>query len=90
METKVSGRKSGRISDLMFMATLLLLTDYLRFRFHDWGKLSNPLSGALGFLVSSTVAFLIWGQGRLTKRTALFLALLGSLAIYLVGISFHF
>ena len=83
-------QKSGRISELMAMVTLFLLSDYFRFRFHDWGRLSNPLSGALGFLLSSTIVFLVWGPGRLTKRTSLIVVISLSLAVYIVGRLLHF
>ena len=92
METNVSEKKPGRLSESMAMVTLYLLTDYFRFRLHDWGKLSNPLSVALGFLLSSTIVFLVWGTGprRLTKRTYALIVIFLSLAIYIVGRLFHF
>jgi hypothetical protein len=90
METNVSERKPGRLSESLAMVTLYLLTDYFRFRLHDWGKLSNPLSGALGFLLSSTIVFLAWGPGRLTKRTSALIVIFLSLAIYIVGRLLHF
>jgi hypothetical protein len=93
METKMAGKTSGGISELMAMVTLFLLSDYFRFRLHDWGKISNPLSGALGFLLSSTIVFLVWGTGprpRLTKRTSVIVVISLSLAIYIIGRLFHF
>ena len=93
MGTNLSENKSGGFSESMALVTLSFLTDYFRFRLHDWGKLSNPLSLALGFLLSSTIVFLAWGTGprpRLTKRASFIALILISLAVYVIGRLFHF
>jgi hypothetical protein len=60
----------------------VFLPIYLRTKFHEWGRLSNPFSAALGFLLSTTLVFIVLGTGSITRRTAAILTVSITVALY--------
>lgn len=88
METESPKVKSDALAALSIVLAVLL-TDYFRMQLHGWCGLSQPLAFALGLFLAWTIALLLFGPGRLSKRIYMLLLMLISLAAYITGRMAH-
>jgi hypothetical protein len=89
MDTELQKVKSdAKVASAIVIGALL--TDYLRIRLHEWCKLDQPLAFALGIFLGWTMPMLIFGPGRVSKRTYMIVLTLLSLTAYVLGKRLHF